>query len=73
MIELFSTALVRVLFDIVCDVVRSAVTAVSIDTVTVPDVPPPEIPVPAVTPVISPAASVTQTKSMSALLFFEST
>ena len=36
---------------------RSAVTVVSIDTVTVPDVPPPEIPVPAVTPKTSPLAT----------------
>jgi hypothetical protein len=39
----------------VCAVFKSTVTPVSILTVTVPEVPPPDKPVPAVTPVISPA------------------
>ena len=39
---------------IILKILASSVYAVSMDTVTVPDVPPPEIPVPAVTPKMSP-------------------
>lgn len=46
-----------VLFVSTCAVERSAVTVVSMDTVTVPLLPPPVRPVPAVTPSISPTPS----------------
>jgi hypothetical protein len=49
---------VNVLLVRVCAVLRSAVTAVSIDRVTAPDEPPPDRPVPAVTELISPDSGI---------------
>ena len=50
--------LVSVLFVSVCAVVRSAVTAVSIERVTEPLLPPPLRPVPALTALISPLSGI---------------
>jgi len=64
-----TTGAVNVLFVNVWAVLKSAVMAVLIESVTAPDVPPPDKPVPAVTSVMSPGFGDVHTKSMSVLLF----